>query len=479
MPLQRKKIIGQFQSFIKGSLNSRNGEVSLYHLTWIDSSLNVETSISIPIPEDEFSTLAEMKEDKAVPTYSEGGHNIIRIPSLPSVKVSYKGQVAKLPVYSALLKVDQITPVRREEAFRLQHITGHLEGLVEIGGPLKEEPNLCAWLMLLLFFLPLLLLLFLPCGLGSFFIPIIIALIYCWLNPWICERGRCAKFVIPLVSGIVRFRWILVLIQVCVLAFVIYGRSYYYEECFDFPSILWGLGALALCFWSLRELRLSVIIPGTLWLLICLLMTSAFCDFIEERGVRTLPNLIQKVVDDMNSSGENEDEGDQDDVNDTLPSESDSGGEPPSPQDPPDPPLPELPLGIPKDANGEPMCSFSQELSNDFIFDTKRSTIRPNAKRHLKTLTSYISHLYMTSPGLKVIILGYADHRGSDEDNKILSRDRALSIRKYLNILGVNRFIVSSKGEGEIKEDEDITDDQALSKYRKVIVNVICEEDQR
>jgi len=109
--------------------------------------------------------------------------------------------------------------------------------------------------------------------------------------------------------------------------------------------------------------------------------------------------------------------------------------------------VPEAPLApVGNNEENGPMGSeaaFHQNVQ-DIFFDYDSSDIRADAKNSISTAASYIT----AHPGLKLLIGGYCDDRGSAEYNIALGEDRANAAKNALVQAGVapNRIRVVSYG---------------------------------
>jgi outer membrane protein OmpA-like peptidoglycan-associated protein len=82
---------------------------------------------------------------------------------------------------------------------------------------------------------------------------------------------------------------------------------------------------------------------------------------------------------------------------------------------------------------------------SDVLFDTGRSTLRPEAREKL----AKISGIVLAYPDLKLAIEGNTDSVGSDSKNQVLSEQRANSVRDYLLKENIPAASMTSKGLGE------------------------------
>jgi outer membrane protein OmpA-like peptidoglycan-associated protein len=85
-------------------------------------------------------------------------------------------------------------------------------------------------------------------------------------------------------------------------------------------------------------------------------------------------------------------------------------------------------------------------LTNNLLFDTGKTTLKPGAKR---TLTRIAEQLSGDNSGVKVEVEGHTDSVGSTESNEALSVRRASAVRDYLLSQGLTADRISAAGRGE------------------------------
>jgi len=79
-------------------------------------------------------------------------------------------------------------------------------------------------------------------------------------------------------------------------------------------------------------------------------------------------------------------------------------------------------------------------------FDFDRSDIRPDARPILRANAENLR-----GTGIKVIIEGHCDERGSEEYNQALGERRASTVKRYLENLGVSRSQMQTVSYGETR----------------------------
>jgi outer membrane protein OmpA-like peptidoglycan-associated protein len=85
-------------------------------------------------------------------------------------------------------------------------------------------------------------------------------------------------------------------------------------------------------------------------------------------------------------------------------------------------------------------------LTNNVLFDTGKTTLKPGAKR---TLTRIAEQLGGDNGAVKVEVEGHTDSVGTSESNQALSVRRATAVRDYLLSQGLTADRISAAGRGE------------------------------
>jgi outer membrane protein OmpA-like peptidoglycan-associated protein len=76
----------------------------------------------------------------------------------------------------------------------------------------------------------------------------------------------------------------------------------------------------------------------------------------------------------------------------------------------------------------ETQVQLAMQLEGDVLFDTNSATIKPGAMPKLKQVALILAEY----PQGKVVVTGFADSTGTSQDNLVLSRKRAESVKTYL-----------------------------------------------
>jgi len=105
-------------------------------------------------------------------------------------------------------------------------------------------------------------------------------------------------------------------------------------------------------------------------------------------------------------------------------------------------------------------------------FDLGKDTIRPVSKPVLDDAIEKLKKF----PGVRVKIVGHTDDIGTPEDNLVLSKKRADSVKKYLVDGGVDPSRIETDGKGEAEPLVPGTDNASRAKNRRIVFDVISNE---
>lgn len=104
-----------------------------------------------------------------------------------------------------------------------------------------------------------------------------------------------------------------------------------------------------------------------------------------------------------------------------------------------------------------------QQLEVMVHFDYDRSTIRPQDASILDAKLSILQ----VNPGLRIMISGHCDDRGSDEYNLALGNRRALAAKQYLVDRGIEESRISTNSFGEERPLDPSANEQAWATNRR------------
>lgn len=137
---------------------------------------------------------------------------------------------------------------------------------------------------------------------------------------------------------------------------------------------------------------------------------------------------------------------------------------------------PDTPLDAVIDNNGCPQVSTSLlSLDLKVLFDSGQYDVKPRFYSQIKRLADFLN----THPESNVVIQGYTDNTGQEEDNITLSQNRAAAIADVLvNTFRINQSRVSAKGYGEANPVASNETAEGRAKNRRVIADVTANKTQ-
>jgi outer membrane protein OmpA-like peptidoglycan-associated protein len=118
---------------------------------------------------------------------------------------------------------------------------------------------------------------------------------------------------------------------------------------------------------------------------------------------------------------------------------------------------------------------ISNHLAIDLLFTTNISTLTDNAKRKLETLVKIgksMESIILVPIAVSIEVNGYADFRGSEQDNLVLSEQRALAVKEYLVSSGFSDAKVTINYFGEAYSDSGIENPELFALDRKAILSL-------
>lgn len=101
-------------------------------------------------------------------------------------------------------------------------------------------------------------------------------------------------------------------------------------------------------------------------------------------------------------------------------------------------------------------------------FDFDKADIRSDAVNALR-----VGSTALKETGVKVVIAGHTDNRGSEEYNLALGERRAASVRRYLTNLGVDMGQITIVSYGEVRPAVQGNNETAWAKNRRAEFQVV------
>ncbi|MEZ4826084.1 MAG: OmpA family protein [Bacteroidia bacterium] len=94
-----------------------------------------------------------------------------------------------------------------------------------------------------------------------------------------------------------------------------------------------------------------------------------------------------------------------------------------------------------------PLKKNTTVVLQNIFFETGKYELRETSDPELQFLTYFLK----TNPGISIEIQGHTDDVGSDQDNLLLSKNRANAVREYLITHGIAALRIEANGYGESK----------------------------
>ncbi|WP_426491921.1 OmpA family protein [Hymenobacter sp. 102] len=117
----------------------------------------------------------------------------------------------------------------------------------------------------------------------------------------------------------------------------------------------------------------------------------------------------------------------------------------------------------------EPVRSGRSIVLNNLFFDSKEFALKPKSRTELNRLVSFMKQY----PDILVEISGHTDDVGSDDDNLVLSQNRAKSVYTYLISQGVKAQRLRFKGYGETKPINPNDTDEHRQQNRRIELRIL------
>lgn len=107
---------------------------------------------------------------------------------------------------------------------------------------------------------------------------------------------------------------------------------------------------------------------------------------------------------------------------------------------------------------------------NNIFYETAKFDLKDESTVELEKLL----RLLKKNPGLKIEVSGHTDNVGSNEDNKVLSQNRAGEVKKYLLAKGIAKDRISAKGYGETQPIASNDDEAGRAQNRRTEFKVLA-----
>ncbi|GAB2942263.1 OmpA family protein [Hymenobacter coalescens] len=117
----------------------------------------------------------------------------------------------------------------------------------------------------------------------------------------------------------------------------------------------------------------------------------------------------------------------------------------------------------------EPVRAGRAIVLNNLFFDTKEYALKPNSRTELNRLIKFMSQY----PDVQVEISGHTDDVGTDDDNMVLSKNRAKSVYSYLVEHGVKAERLRFRGYGESKPLVSNDSDEHRQQNRRIEFRIL------
>ncbi|MCS7076463.1 MAG: OmpA family protein [Bacteroidia bacterium] len=108
-------------------------------------------------------------------------------------------------------------------------------------------------------------------------------------------------------------------------------------------------------------------------------------------------------------------------------------------------------------------------VMNNIFFESGKATLNVQSS---KVELDKLVKLLKENPHIKVTITGHTDNVGQPEKNKLLSEQRANSVREYLIKQGINESSITTKGMGDTKPIADNITEEGRRKNRRIEIEI-------
>lgn len=119
----------------------------------------------------------------------------------------------------------------------------------------------------------------------------------------------------------------------------------------------------------------------------------------------------------------------------------------------------------------QPIEANAMVILKNIFFDTRKYDLKPESTSELDKIVM----LMRDNPTLKIMISGHTDNVGKNDDNMLLSNNRAQAVVKYLTNKGVSAQRLSFKGFGATQPVADNNSEDGRAKNRRTELKVISQ----
>lgn len=115
-----------------------------------------------------------------------------------------------------------------------------------------------------------------------------------------------------------------------------------------------------------------------------------------------------------------------------------------------------------------PVVSGEQFVFENVFFDFDKTELKPESQSSTKRLSNFLKE----NPGLKIVITGHTDNVGNAAYNQNLSLQRAMSVKDFLETMGIaaERLEVSGMGDQQPLRPNNSEENKALNRRIEIIL---------
>ncbi|ATL47315.1 flagellar motor protein MotB [Chitinophaga caeni] len=117
----------------------------------------------------------------------------------------------------------------------------------------------------------------------------------------------------------------------------------------------------------------------------------------------------------------------------------------------------------------QPLAIDAEIVLKNIFFATKEYKLEAASEVELNKLVALLEN----NPGMKVEINGHTDNVGKDEDNMVLSRNRAKSVVDYIIAKGIDPGRITAKGYGETQPVADNNTEEGRAQNRRTTLKIL------